>query len=140
MPFCPRCGAKVDDETAVFCPECGRPLKEEAITAGARPTRSRTSRQSMLGLLSIFCSALFFIILLIDAFVIPETASDLTFAVIGFSWLALAIAGLTLGIVGIARATGGGRVVAIVGTVLGGICLGLWVFFAVVGVMLFGLG
>jgi len=37
MSFCPNCGAKVDDETAVFCVECGRQLRD------LRPSATRSA-------------------------------------------------------------------------------------------------
>lgn len=44
MPYCPKCGAKVDEEMA-FCPKCGAALKVEHPTAEATPpTPSRAEK------------------------------------------------------------------------------------------------
>jgi len=37
MPYCPKCGAKVDEEMA-FCPKCGAALKVEQSPTEAMPT------------------------------------------------------------------------------------------------------
>jgi len=36
MSYCPKCGAKVDEDMA-FCPKCGAPLKVEQPPAEAKP-------------------------------------------------------------------------------------------------------
>ena len=36
MPYCPRCGAEVDERMA-FCPKCGAPLRVEESLTEARP-------------------------------------------------------------------------------------------------------
>ena len=56
MPYCPKCGAQVD-ETASFCPRCGAPLKVEyvspptvtetpppAVTEAPPPTYARSEK------------------------------------------------------------------------------------------------